>query len=160
MKPTGEVTTQDPWSNDLRAVYGASAEGLTRLAAMLLGTRAEGEEVVHDAFLAVADRGDDVDDLGPYVRRAVVNRCYGVLRRRQVAERHPVDPAPPEAPRHLVEFRDVLLALPWHQRAVVVLRYLEGLSVAETAALVDCPESTVRSHARRGLAALRKELES
>ena len=150
----------DPaWPAELIEVYRDSHERLVRLAAVLLGRRSEAEEVVHDAFIATAARGADIVDVGPYVRRAVVNGAYGLLRKRRVAERHQVDPPPPDAPVHLVEFRDVLLRLSWNQRAVVVLRYLEGLSVAETALTLGCNESTVRSHSRRGLQLLRKELQ-
>jgi RNA polymerase sigma factor (sigma-70 family) len=41
------------------------------------------------------------------------------------------------------------------QRAVLVLRYYEGLADHEIAALLGCREATVRSLARRGLAAMR-----
>ena len=48
--------------------------------------------------------------------------------------------------------------LPRKQRAVVVLRYVEGLSDREIADLLGCSEVTVRSHASRALATLRIEL--
>ena len=51
-----------------------------------------------------------------------------------------------------------LAILTVQQRAVLVLRYYEDLADAEIATILGCPESTVRSHARRGLAALRAHL--
>lgn len=48
-----------------------------------------------------------------------------------------------------------LLELPQRQRAVLVLRYFDDLSVAETAAVMRCAEGTVKSQAARGLEALR-----
>ena len=41
---------------------------------------------------------------------------------------------------------------------MLVLRYYEDLADAEIADILGCPESTVRSHARRGLTALRDQL--
>jgi RNA polymerase sigma factor (sigma-70 family) len=51
-----------------------------------------------------------------------------------------------------------LRALPVNQRAVLVLRYYEGLSEAEIADVLDISRGTVKSHASRGLAALRRQL--
>lgn len=54
----------------------------------------------------------------------------------------------------LAALRDV----PYRQRAAVVLRYLQDLSVAETAAALDCSEGAVKSHTSRALAKLREAL--
>jgi RNA polymerase sigma-70 factor (sigma-E family) len=58
-------------------------------------------------------------------------------------------------PDDVLAVRDALAALPPDQRAAVVLRYWLGHDVRETAALLGCPEATVRSRAARGLARLR-----
>jgi RNA polymerase sigma factor (sigma-70 family) len=52
-----------------------------------------------------------------------------------------------------------LLALPAKQRAVLVLRYYEGMAEAEIAEVLDISRGTVKSHASRGLAALRRQLQ-
>jgi len=49
--------------------------------------------------------------------------------------------------------------LPVKQRAVLVLRYLEGLSVQQTAVALSCPEGTVKAYTSRGLDALRRILD-
>ncbi|WP_247663053.1 SigE family RNA polymerase sigma factor [Micromonospora sp. U21] len=51
-----------------------------------------------------------------------------------------------------------LRALPVRQRAVLVLRYYEGMAEAEIAEVLDISRGTVKSHASRGLAALRRQL--
>jgi RNA polymerase sigma-70 factor (ECF subfamily) len=71
---------------------------------------------------------------------------------------------PPEPPAGLAsdagEVWDVLAKLPEDQRIVVVLRYYGGYRSSEIAKIVDVPGATVRSQLRRGLTALRKELDS
>jgi RNA polymerase sigma factor (sigma-70 family) len=52
--------------------------------------------------------------------------------------------------------RRALAALPPGQRAVLVLRYLDDQSEAETAQLLNIPLGTVKSRAARGLASLRE----
>jgi len=58
------------------------------------------------------------------------------------------------------ELFQLLGVLPARQRAVLVLRYFEALSVGETAAALGCAEGTVKSQTSRGLAVLRARLES
>ena len=58
------------------------------------------------------------------------------------------------------ELSGLLAALPPRQRAVLVLRYFESLSVAETAAALGCSEGTVKTQAARGLAVMRARLDT
>ncbi|HKS99948.1 MAG TPA: SigE family RNA polymerase sigma factor [Rugosimonospora sp.] len=64
-----------------------------------------------------------------------------------------VDPS--QAVDERARVRDALLHLPKRQRAVLVLRFYEELSVEQAAELMGCRESTVRSQTSRGLATLR-----
>lgn len=152
-----DASTSD-WSLELLAVYSENASAFVQTARMLVGRHSEAEEIVHDAFLAAAAVSTDIENIQAYVRRSVVNGCYGQLRRRRIKERHVYDPPPPEAPKTLVEFRDVLLRLPMNQRAVIVLRFLDDCSVRETSEILNLKEATVRSHSARGLKKLRREL--
>ena len=57
------------------------------------------------------------------------------------------------------ELWDVLTRLSDDHRMVVVLRYYGGYAAADIATMLEMPAATVRSHLRRGLATLKKELE-
>lgn len=55
------------------ALYRSAYADMVRLAWLLVGSRAVAEEVVQDAFLAVHQRWETIDNPGGYLRRAVVN---------------------------------------------------------------------------------------
>jgi RNA polymerase sigma factor (sigma-70 family) len=54
--------------------------------------------------------------------------------------------------------RQALARLPRQQRAVLVLRYCEDLPEAEVASLLGCSAGAVKTHAHRGIRALRESL--
>ena len=143
----------------LDAFYRAEYTGMVRLAFTLVGSNAEAEDLVQDSFVEVARRLHEIRKPGAYLRSAVVSRCRSVLRRRRVMALHP-----PEPPAGLAsaagELWDVLGALPEDQRIAVVLKYYGGYRASEIAKILDVPGATVRSHLRRGLTALRKELDT
>lgn len=64
------------------------------------------------------------------------------------------------AERHAVGalVRQALARLPRQQRAVLVLRYCQDLPEAEVASLLGCSPGAVKTHAHRGLRALRESL--
>lgn len=69
----------------------------------------------------------------------------------------PPSPPPPD-PLDRLELVAALRALPRRQRQVVAMRYLADLPEAEVAAALGCSPGTVKQHAHRGLAALRRRL--
>ena len=148
----------DDRAGRLDVLYRAEYVGMVRLAYTLVGNNAEAEELVQDSFVEVYRRLDEIRQPGAYLRTAVVSRCRSALRRRSVMALHP-----PVAPAGLDggpgELWDVLAKLSHDQRIAVVLRYYGGYRASEIAKIVDMPATTVRSHVRRGLATLRKELE-
>jgi RNA polymerase sigma-70 factor (sigma-E family) len=100
-----------------------------------------------------------------YVRKALVHTHASWWRRKWRAEVPHGDL--PDRPQPTDPFADVDLeqalahairALPVRQRAVVVLRYFEDLSVAETADALGCTEGTVKSQAAKALRTLRERL--
>ena len=143
----------------LEGLYRAEYTGMVRLAFTLVGSTAEAEDLVQDSFVEVSRRLDEIRKPGAYLRSAVVSRCRSALRRRRVMEMHPPEP-PAGLASDAGELWDVLARLPEDQRIAVVLRYYGGYKASEIAKIADLPAATVRSHLRRGLAALRKELDS
>ncbi len=136
---------------------------MLRVAFTITGNRAVAEDAVHDAFCAVGQRLDTIDDPLPYLRVAVVNRCRSMHRSDQRAARHR------EAQRHditiddttdhgLGEFAQALDHLSFAQRTAIVLRYESDLPDDAIASILGCRQATVRSHIHRGLDQLRKEL--
>ena len=143
----------------LDRLYRTEYTGMVRLAYTLVGSNAEAEDLVQDSFVEVARRLDEIRQPGAYLRSAVVSRCRSVLRRRRVIALHPPEP-PAGLASDAGELWDVLGKLPEDQRIVVVLKYYGGYRASEIASIVDMPGATVRSHLRRGLKALREELDS
>lgn len=99
-----------------------------------------------------------------YVRRMAVNEVLGI-RRRPFHRRETLVATHPErsTPEDLTSLdRDsvwrAVLALPPRQRAVIVLRYYEGLSEAEIAEVLQCSRGTVKSQASDALRRLRADV--
>jgi RNA polymerase sigma-70 factor (sigma-E family) len=143
------------------------AGALIRLAHRLTMDRHRGEDVVQEVLLRCALRWPDiikVDNPRAYLRRAVVNEVISMKRRgwaREWVRAELVDEATgatrfDESLADRDALRAALGTLNAVQRTVLVLRYYEDLADDEIAALLDCPSSTVRSHARRALARLRE----
>jgi RNA polymerase sigma-70 factor (ECF subfamily) len=143
-----------------------------RLWAVALRTTADPEEAadaVQDALIsafrnAASYRGDAA--VTTWLHRVVVNACLDRMRRRKA---RPAVPLLDEESGHhgIADPRDdldrfelrheidrALAALPRDQRAAIVLVDVEGLSVAEAAAILEVPEGTVKSRCSRGRARL------
>ena len=161
----------DRWDADqaVRALYTTHWVPMVRLAALLLRETSSAEEVVQDAFVSLHRRWGRLKDphaaVG-YLRTSVVNGCRSVHRHRQVEVRHR-QPAMPEpegpAERALAAAQDremvaALARLPQRQREVLVLRYYADASEAEIAEALGISPGAVKSHAHRGLSALRAQL--
>ncbi len=136
---------------------------LVRTAYLLTGDYQEAEDLVQTTLAKLYPqwRRINADTAVRYARRALVNNNRSRLRRHRVI--HLLTPFLPEtpAPARAEQDRDVLVtalaALPERQRAVVVLRYWEDLSVEETAHELGCSPGTVKSQASRALAKLRAD---
>ena len=99
------------------------------------------------------------NDLDAYARRTLVNACLTHLRKRRRERLMPETPEPVAATEpDRLDLTGALRQLSPQQRAVVALRFLDDLSVAETAAALDVAEGTVKSQTSRALANLRQLL--
>jgi RNA polymerase sigma-70 factor (sigma-E family) len=107
------------------------------------------------------------DNPDAYVRRILLNEVRGRWRRRERAMpvprfpegREPVAPDATDEIARRAGLLEALLVLPLRQRATIILRYLEGMSERETAAVLGCSEGTVKSQAARALGTLRNFLD-
>lgn len=156
------ITRADQLAFD--AFVRETSDRLLRTAYLLSGDRGHAEDLVQTALLRTARRWSTArQEPAAYTRRVLVNLAkdrWRDLRRRPGEAPLEVDVAVPVTDG--VADRDQLLRaarqLPAGQRAVLVLRYFDDLSVAETAAALGCSEGTVKSQTARALDRLRSAL--
>ncbi|HEY8374172.1 MAG TPA: SigE family RNA polymerase sigma factor [Pseudonocardiaceae bacterium] len=146
--------------------FMARREAVRRTAYLLCGDWHRADDLAQTAFVALHRKWRKIRDRGAldaYVRRtlvrAVVDESRRPWRRERTVEQFP--DAPVSAPElgDTVATREALLAglrrIPPRQRAVLVLRFLDGLDVAAVAEALGCSVGTVKSQTARGLEALR-----
>lgn len=142
---------------------------LRRTAFLLCGDWDQASDFVQEGLIRVYVRWPRLVKSGgelAYARKAVVSAFLDHARRRSSTEIS-VEPDPELASEEdlatSVATRESLMrglaSLAPRQRACVVLRYFEDLSVADTAALLRCTEGTVKSQTSRALFSLRTMLE-
>ncbi|MCU1589602.1 MAG: polymerase sigma-E factor [Frankiales bacterium] len=151
----------DEFAEFMRGRYPA----LVRAGSLLVGDTAAGEDLVQAALTKTAMRWDRLADKGAaeaYTRMIMVRLAARWGQRRWSGEvptaRLPEAAGPDDADRMATQdaLARALRALPYQQRAVVVLRYYQQLSERETADALDCSLGTVKSRANRALEALRQ----
>ena len=145
----------------------ARSDSLLRTALLLTGQRrAEAEDLLQLALERAYRHWPRIcGSEGPerYVRRILASASTDRWRRlaRRPEQAMPAGHGGPVVPDRTNEIADrdyllrALAALPPRQRAVLVLRYFDDLSEAETADMLGCSLGTVKSQAARGLARLR-----
>ncbi|WP_028635840.1 SigE family RNA polymerase sigma factor [Nocardioides sp. URHA0032] len=139
----------------------ARRAALLRTAYLLTGHREDAEDLVQVALVKVVPTWSRIaDDPEPYVRKVLVHESVSRWRRRRWREVHTdqVPDAPVEAPAaDRIALQRALARLAPRQRAVIVLRYYEDLTEAETARVLGVSVGTVKSQARDALARLRAD---
>jgi len=150
------------------------ADVLLRTGYLIVWDLAEAEDLVQETLVRVARRWPRVrrmDQPVAYARRILVNLAIddGKRRSRRRGELEPPDgPLQARADEAAArvfgtldaraELLGALALLPPRQRTVLVLRYFEDLSEAQTAQTLGCSVGTVKSTASRALARLREAL--
>jgi RNA polymerase sigma-70 factor (sigma-E family) len=150
--------------------FAAARVSVLRSTAYLLcGDWHHAEDITQAALLKLYlawPRLEHHGGLDAYSRRIVV-RTFLAERRRVWRRREQLHSRPPDTEAipdgdtdQSIMVRAALSAVPARQRAVLVLRYWNDLSVEETATVLGCSTGNVKSQAARGLAKLRQRLDT
>lgn len=163
---TGAMSRSQARDAEFTAYLAARQPALLRTAYLLTGDRHQAEDVLQTSLAKLYLAWDKVRDRGAidgYVRRIMVNENNSVWRRGWKRREHATDSVPEAAP-HRDAYDEgvgdalwqVVQTLPRKARAVVVLRYYEQLTEAETAEVLGITVGTVKSQTSRALATLRE----
>ncbi len=129
------------------------------MAGAILGDRGAGEDIAQEALSRAADQWNELsvfDRPGAWARRVAINLASNGRRHRSREGRalrkvHPLSPDC-EQPERVgdPEVWSAVASLPNRQRAVVALHYLEELSVAEIADILEISVSATTSNLHKG----------
>ncbi|SDE12119.1 RNA polymerase sigma-70 factor, ECF subfamily [Paenibacillus sp. UNCCL117] len=153
------------------------------LAYRMLHNRHEAEEIVQETFLRVytnLERYDDQQKFSTWIYRIGTNLCIDRLRKRKISYSLDAEMSDGEGgsdwyatlasqdrtPDQQValsetqaQIRESIDALPEKYKAVVILRYLQDLSLQEISDALSMPVTTIKTRLHRGREYLRKKLE-
>ena len=150
--------------NTLQTAYNAYADLLYRVALSHLRSHEDAMDAVQDVFLKLhttRKQFRDAEHERAWLLRVTVNRCHDLARRQSIRAYTPLDDV-----AHLAAETDerpaVLLEidrLPITLKSAVVLHYLEGFSVEETASILKLSASAVKMRLSRARDILRSALQ-
>jgi RNA polymerase sigma factor (sigma-70 family) len=162
-------SSRDLWLSRFVDEHGASAY---RTAYRLLRDRNDAHDAVQDALARAFQRWDQLHSVTvarAWFFRILVNSCISRQRRRRVRERalQLLGLDPKESSRDPSIAMDVsdrilphLLRLPIKQRSALILRFGDDRSIDEIATAMNIGAESVKTHLKRGLAALRKHVQA
>ncbi|MCH7231042.1 SigE family RNA polymerase sigma factor [Glycomyces sp. L485] len=147
---------------EFREYVEARRGALLRTAYLMCGDWHTAEDAVQTSLIKLYGRWSKTrqETADAYTRRIIANSLIDMSRRgwfrRERSYAVPPDgPAGPSTPDDRLTAVSILAKLPPRQRATLVLRYWEDLSVDETARILRCSTGTVKSQTARGLQTLR-----
>lgn len=151
---------------DIETAYELYADMLYRISFAQLGSDADAQDVVQDVFMKYMTKAPvffNHEHQKAWFIRVTVNHCHDYARRANVRKIVPLEEADyvtVESQEHLDSLMDILSCIPEKYKDTVILHYLEGFSVHETAKILGISLSATKmrlSRARERLQALRKE---
>lgn len=146
--------------NDIEAVYDMYADMLYRLSLSYLQNSEDARDAVQDVFIKYVTASDifkDDEHKKAWLIRVTVNCCNDMLRRRKLRNYVPLDEISETVAIDEESDSDIMNCLkliPPKNRAAVILHYLEGYSVEETAKVLKISVSAVKMRLKRGREAL------
>jgi RNA polymerase sigma-70 factor (ECF subfamily) len=152
------------------AFFKAEYRSLVALGAAMTGNLELAQDLAQDALARAFQYWPKIsqyDRAGAWVRRVLINAAIDAIRRRgresKALTRLPSEPTLMITDEGSDEWWRAVRALPDRQRAAVALYYLEDMSIAEVAHVLDIAEGTVKaslSKARASLATALKEVDA
>jgi RNA polymerase sigma-70 factor (ECF subfamily) len=188
LEPHGKAQLRETAQDGARALesFLAGVERKAfRIAQIALRHESDALDVVQDAMMQLAHRyaSRPAEEWRPLFYRILENRIRDMQRRRivrqrvmglmpwhsdeedelpdpieQAADQGPTPSAQLESQQMMQLLEQAVAGLPGRQREAFLLRNIEGLDVAETAAAMKCSEGSVKTHYFRALQALRSKL--
>jgi RNA polymerase sigma factor (sigma-70 family) len=156
------------WQPMLEQLARERYDRLLARARMLVGSGPDAEDLVHDALVSTFGARAAFGSLGEaehYVRLAMASRCVDKARRRtkeravlQVIGGWPAADAPDPADATPGQVLAALSILSPRQRACVVLRHMDDLSIHDTAHALGLSDGAVKRYTAEGVAALARTL--
>lgn len=151
-------------------LFASEGRSLVRLASIFCDDRDAAEDLVQEAFIRFhrsADRIRDIERSPAFLRSIVINLARDHNRRGLMSLRHRSSMVRPSSTEHVEHdalvaadhvVLDALRQLPDRQRSCLALRYYLQYSESETADTLGISKNSVKTHCRRGLAALESML--
>jgi len=158
-----EVRTARAAADPLHDAFERHHQAVLRLCTLLARDPNVAEDLAQEAFVRLAPKlsGLGPDEVRPYLRTVAVNLWRNRIRRVVTEARARRRLLGSTAEGTPLEERDemwvAISKLPSRQRACLVLRFYEDLSIRETARLLECSEGTVKSQTSKALGKLRRE---
>ena len=154
------VKGRDPFER----FYAHQYRPVLALAHVLSGSPSLAEELTQEAFAAAYGQWDRIDNPEGWIRTVVANKARSWFRRKSAEARALArmaagrDAAVDEMPEGSQTVWEAVRRLPRRQAQAIALVYLEDLSIGETAAILNCSESTTRVHLTRARNTLARRL--